>query len=234
MSREKEIRQELIDGILREAGWSVENGNLITEFYFPRSSDLQIKEQQNAYPPSKAKRRFADYVMLDKDRQPIAVLEAKSDENDKSPLDGLEQVEEYADRIKDLTGKQPFIFLSNGNETYYWDREQYPPRRVSGIYQLEDMERILQLRLLAQPLHLIQINQAIVDRDYQQRAIRTIVDGIKQRKHKFLLVMATGTGKTRTVIALVDLLIRARRIRRVLFLADRRELVRQASMAFKE
>jgi type I restriction enzyme, R subunit len=234
MSSEKDIRQ-LIDEKLRAAGWSVEKGNLITEYYLPKlSSQTIIKDSSEPSSSPSPKKRFADYVMLDKDKQPIAILEAKNNAEDTSPLQGLEQVAEYADRMFAQTGKRPFIFLSNGDQTYFWDREFYPPREVSNIYRLEDMERLRELRLYAQPLHLIRPDPAIVERDYQLQAIQTIIDGIKQRKNKFLLVMATGTGKTRTIIALIDLLIRAKRISRVLFLADRRELVRQASLAFKE
>lgn len=232
MSSEKEIRAQLIDEKLREAGWSAENGNLKPEYYLPEPPSHLVKEKQSGYvtPPIPHK-NFADYAMLDKNKQPIAILEAKND--GRSPLDGREQVAEYADRIFESTGKQPFIFLSNGEEIYFWDREQYPPRKVSGIYRLEDLERLRDLRSYAQPLHLMKPDTAIVERDYQLRAIQTVIDGIQQNKHKFLWVMATGTGKTRTVIALIDLLIRAKRIGRVLFLADRRELVRQASQAFK-
>lgn len=235
MSSEKEIRQKLIDEKLRAAGWSMENGNLVNEQYLPPTSPNLVKEKKESaesYTLHSSEKRFADYAMLDKDQRPIAILEAKND--GRSPLDGLEQVAEYADCIFAQIRKHPFIFLSNGNETYFWDREYYPPRKVSNIYTLEDMERVRDLRLYTQPLHIFKPEPAIVEREYQIQAIQTIVDGIKQRKHKFLLVMATGTGKTRTVIALIDLLIRAKRVNRVLFLADRRELVRQASQAFKE
>jgi type I restriction enzyme R subunit len=230
VASERDIRWERIEGQLREAGWSIEIGNLVNEYYFPKTPPRTVKESLPSTTSSSSQKLFSSYVMLGNDRQPLGVFEAKEG----APLEDLEQVVEYADSIFERTGKQPFIFLSNGDETYFWDREYYPPRKVSNFYRLEDMERLRELRLYAQPIHLIQSDRTIVDREYQLQAVQTVVDGIRQRKHKFLLVMATGTGKTRTVIALIDRLIRAKRIRRVLFLADRRELVRQANQAFKE
>ncbi len=232
VSNEKEIREKLIDEKLRKAGWNPENNTLVKGYVSPEEHSLTAKESSAHRVSSPAQKRSTTYALRDKGQQPIALLEASYE--DTSPLDHQEQAAQVAKDIFTRTRKQPFIFLSNGEKTYFWDREYSSPREVNGVYRLEDMERLRDLRLYAQPLHLIQPDLAIVEREYQLNAIKTVVDGIKLRKRKFLLVMATGTGKTRTVIALIDLLIRAKRIRRVLFLADRRELVRQASQAFKE
>jgi len=239
VSREAEIRRNLIDKDLAEAGWSREKGNLVTEQFLP-ARRKQVNESTADYSynlssdddsPFLERDRFADYVLLGPDNLPIAVVEAKRDTRD--PLEGQEQAAEYAERIFRRSGKRPSIFLSNGEEIYFWEQDRYPPRMVSGFYTAQDLVNLEQLRLYSQPLHLVQPNQAIVEREYQLRAIQTIIDGLKQKNRKFLLVMATGTGKTRTVIALVDLLFRAGWVKRVLFLADRRELVKQADDAFQ-
>lgn len=175
--------------------------------------------------------QFVDYVLLDSDGVPIALVEAKRTSRD--ALAGKRQAADYADQIKRRFGVDPFIFLTNGTEIWFWDRERYPPRRVSGFYTLEDLERLHHQRRYAQPLDQVSINPEIAGRDYQNEAIRRVTEGVAEARRKFLLVMATGTGKTRTAIALIDLLLRARRVQRVLFLADRRELVRQAMGEFK-
>src|SRR5947199_7257208 len=115
----------------------------------------------------------------------------------------MEQAAEYATSLYETYQRRPFIFLSNGDEIYFWEWDRYPPRVVHGFHTQRDLEDLLSLRLYGQPLHLFQPDPAIVDREYQQRAVQTVLDGIKQKRRKFLLVMATGTGKTRTVIALV-------------------------------
>ncbi|MBV9710124.1 MAG: DEAD/DEAH box helicase family protein, partial [Ktedonobacteraceae bacterium] len=223
MSSEEEIRRNSIDQQLADAGWSQEKGNLRTEF-FMRKKSTHVHESGEEYSnrSSEDQRRFADYVLLDEHGNPLAIVEAKRDS--RSPLEGMEQAAEYAESIYEQTGKRPYIFLSNGDEIYFWEKDRYPPRKVSGFYTTQDLRDLEQLRLYSQPLHLFKPEASIVERAYQERAIQTIIDGIKQKKRKFLLVMATGTGKTRTVIALIDLLFRAGWIRRVLFLADRREL----------
>ena len=235
MSKEADIRKDTIDKRLAEAGWNAEKGNLKKEFFL-RGQKKQVNENLQGYSssslqPEEAYRRFADYALLDENGKPLAIVEAKRDK--RSPLEGMEQAREYADRIYTQTGKRPFIFMSNGDEIYFWEQDLYPPRLVSGFYTAQDLANLAKLRLYSQQLHLFEPKTAIVDREYQRQAIQTVLDGIKQKRRKFLLVMATGTGKTRTVIALVDLLFRAGWVQRVLFLADRRELVKQASEAFE-
>ncbi|HZU71071.1 MAG TPA: DEAD/DEAH box helicase family protein [Ktedonobacteraceae bacterium] len=234
MPSEAEIRQENIDKQLAEAGWSRNQGNVVTEMFLS-GTGKGIRERSQDYLPSagtEGSRAFADYVLLGKDGKPLVVLEAKRDS--RSPLEGERQAVEYAERISQKTGRLPFIFLSNGDETYFLDKGRYPARRINGFFTQDDLERLDLLRQYSQPLHLFQPDPSIVERDYQLRAIQTIIDGMRLKQRKFLLVMATGTGKTRTTIALVQMLIRASWVKRVLFLADRRELVKQAEDAFKD
>jgi type I restriction enzyme R subunit len=149
-------------------------------------------------------------------------------------MEGERQASDYADRILQQDGVDPFIFLANGNEIFFHDRSLYPVRRVSGFFTLDDLERLHFLRKYRTPIADSDVNKKIVERAYQFQAIREVAERIEASRRNFLLVMATGTGKTRTVIALVDLLMRCQWIQRVLFLADRRELVKQAMDAFKE
>lgn len=218
---EASTRTELIDTQLARAGWSRNRRTLIEEFL------LKAAEPDGAY----GNEQFADYVLLGSDGKPIAVVEAKRSARDE--LAGKRQAADYADAIKTKFGDDPFIFLTNGKEIQFWDRDRYSPRKIAGFYTRDDLERLRHQRQYAQPLHEVTINADIAGRDYQNEAIRRVTEGVDAAKRKFLLVMATGTGKTRTTIALLDMLLRSKRVQRVLFLADRRELVRQAMSEFK-
>jgi type I restriction enzyme R subunit len=220
-SNEATTRAQLIDAQLAHAGWNKSRRTLVEEFV------LTVQENEAGYNGQ----QFADYVLLGGDGKPLALVEAKRTSRDE--LAGKRQAADYADVIKAKFGQDPFIFLSNGKEIQFWDRERYAPRKVSGFYTRDDLERLRHQCQFAQPLEGIVINPDIAGRDYQNEAIRRVTEGVSAAKRKFLLVMATGTGKTRTTIALVDTLLRAKRVQRVLFLADRRELVRQAMSEFK-
>jgi len=219
---ESQTRQELIDQQLAKSGWGVKSRKVVEEFL------IRVAEKD---PEWDGQRGFADYALLGRDGKPIAIVEAKRTGRDE--IAGKRQAADYADQIKSQFGHDPFIFLTNGKEIQFWDRDRYPPRKVAGFYTRDDLERLYHQRKYAQPLHDITINPAIAGRDYQNEAIRRVTEGVDAAKRKFLLVMATGTGKTRTTIALVDTLLRSKRVQRVLFLADRRELVRQAMSEFK-
>ncbi len=218
---EASTRTDLIDTQLARAGWSRNRRTLIEEFL------LKVTEPDSAY----GNEQFADYVLLGSDGKPIAVVEAKRSARDE--IAGKRQAADYADAIKAKFGDDPFIFLTNGKEIQFWDRDRHPLRKIAGFYTRDDLERLRHQRQYAQPLHEVTINADIAGRDYQNEAIRRLTEGVDAAKRKFLLVMATGTGKTRTTIALVDTLLRSKRVQRVLFLADRRELVRQAMSEFK-
>ncbi|MFN0300786.1 MAG: DEAD/DEAH box helicase family protein [Burkholderiales bacterium] len=140
----------------------------------------------------------------------------------------------YADCLERQFGQRPLIFYSNGYDHWLWDDTNYPPRAVQGFYKKAELELLIQRRGTRKPLAAAEINAAIVERYYQTRGIRRLAESF-ERDHdrKALVVMATGAGKTRTVIALADLLMRSNWAKRVLFLADRAALVRQAVNAFK-
>jgi type I restriction enzyme R subunit len=126
------------------------------------------------------------------------------------------------------------IFYSNGYDHWIWDDKQYPPRQVQGFYKKAELELLIQRRSTRKLLAGAPINQNIVERYYQTRSIRRIGEAFERdHERKALVVMATGAGKTRTVIALCDLLMRCNWAKRVLFLADRVALVNQAVGAFK-
>lgn len=219
MNSEATTRSQRIDLQLRAAGWMGSSKHTIEEFVLkPTTADLSTE--------------FADYVLTDRTGKPLAIVEAKR--SSRNALEGERQAEDYATRIQVSHGQDPFIFLANGNEIWFKDRSLYPVRRVSGFYSQDDLERLTFLRRFREATGAVDINDDIAGRGYQIEAIRTVAERIEAARRKFLLVMATGTGKTRTVIGLVDLLMRCQWIQRVLFLADRRELVKQALDAFKD
>ncbi|HBW0109022.1 TPA: DEAD/DEAH box helicase family protein [Klebsiella aerogenes] len=218
---EAQTRTEIIDSQLSRSGWSRSRRTLMEEFLL-KTAEPEITDKDY---------QFADYILLGSDGKPIAVVEAKRSSRD--VLAGKRQAADYADAIKNQFGSDPFIFLTNGKEIQFWDRARYAPRKISGFYTRDDLERLRHQHQFAEPVGNVTINADIAGRDYQNEAIRRVTEGVDAAKRKFLLVMATGTGKTRTTIALVDTLLRSKRVQRVLFLADRRELVRQAMSEFK-
>jgi type I restriction enzyme R subunit len=226
VQNEQTTRKQRIDHQLARAGWGKGSLSAVVEFLL---KDAALKDGP---PPSSAGDEFVDYALPDASRRPLAIVEAKKSSRD--PLVGERQAADYADRIKQIHGVDPFIFLANGNEVVFWRRSLYPPRPVSGFFTLDDLERIAFLDRFREPLSNASVDSRIVDRAYQIEAIKTVAERIQSSHRKFLLVLATGTGKTRVAIALVELLRRHKWIQRVLFLADRRELVKQALGSFKE
>ncbi len=227
---EAQTRADLIDGQLGCSGWNVKDLTQVVEEY----DILTPYSQGVAEPRSKYEvHQFSDYVLLGKDRKPLAVVEAKKSSRD--AVIGREQAKQYCYNIqKQLGGELPFCFYTNGHDTFFWDLENYPPRKVVGFPTRDDLERFQYIRRNRKPLTQEFINTSIAGRDYQIRAIRSVLEGIEQQKRDFLLVMATGTGKTRTCIAMVDALMRAGHAEKVLFLVDRIALREQALTAFKE
>lgn len=215
---EEETRNYFIDLLLKEAGWPLDQ---------PRDREFPVIGMPN--PGGKG---IVDYVLWGDDGKPLGLVEAKRTRRD--ARFGQQQAKLYADCIEKQFGQRPIIFYSNGYEHWIWDDMNYPPRQVQGFYKKSELELLIQRRNSRRSLAEATINPAIVERYYQTRAIRRIAEAF-ERDHdrKTLLVMATGAGKTRTVIALCDLLIRCNWAKRVLFLADRVALVRQAVNAFK-
>ena len=227
---EAQTRAELVDRQLAQSGWNVKDPTqVVEEFDILTSLPEGVAEPRTRYEGH----QFSDYVLLGKDRKPLAVVEAKKSSRDAAI--GREQAKQYCYNIqKQLGGELPFCFYTNGLETYFWELEHAPPRKVIGFPTRDDLERFAYIRRSRKPLTLEFINTSIAGRDYQIRAIRSVLEGIEQKKRNFLLVMATGTGKTRTCIAMVDALMRAGHAEKVLFLVDRIALREQALGAFKE
>lgn len=225
---EAQTRQLVIDRQLAKAGWKLGQRNLLVEYLLEGAPHSGTEQDEVAYLGNE----FADYVLLARDNKPLAIVEAKRSSRD--ALAGKRQAADYADRVLAQYNFDPFIFLANGETTWFWDRGVSAPYQVSGFFTQSDLERLAFLRQYRGPLGRLNSDFKIVDRAYQQQAVKQITQALEQGQRHFLLVMATGTGKTRTVIALIELLMRAGWIQRVLFLVDRRELARQAMGDFKE
>lgn len=215
---EAATRARYIDVMLAEAGWPL------------------VETKDREYPvtgmPPAGGAGYVDYVLWGDDGLPLAVVEAKR--TTKSPQAGQQQAKLYADCLEQMTGRRPVIFYTNGFEHWIWDDAGgYPSREVQGFYTRDELELMIQRRQTRKALSDMTIDPAIVERHYQHRAIRAIDDAFTAKQRQALLVMATGAGKTRTVIALVKQLMEANWVKRVLFLADRTALVAQAANAFK-
>ncbi|AKZ64289.1 restriction endonuclease subunit R [Herbaspirillum hiltneri N3] len=226
---EAQTRFDLIDQQLAQSGWNVKDPTQVIE-EFDILTALPRGAAESA-PPYDG-HQFSDYVLLGKDRKPVAVIEAKKSSRDAAI--GREQAKQYCYNIQKQGGELPFCFYTNGHDIYFWDLENAPPRKVMGFPTRDDLERFAYIRRNRKPLTQEVINTSIAGRDYQIRAIRSVLEGIEQKKRDFLLVMATGTGKTRTCIAMVDTLMRAGHAEKILFLVDRIALREQALAAFKE
>lgn len=209
-------RKLYIDAMLIDAGW-VENRDWINEV------ELQGM-------PNNAGIGYADYVLYDDTQKPLAIIEAKRTCKDVEV--GRQQAILYANILEKQYKRRPVIFLSNGFETRIIDNT-YPERKVSSIYSKRDLEKFFNLMSTRGPLNFIEINDKIAGRYYQKEAIKSVCEAFDNgNRRKALLVMATGSGKTRTVIALVDVLINNGWIKNILFLADRKSLVTQAKRSF--
>jgi len=215
---EAETRDLFIDLLLKEAGWALDK---------PEDREYEVAGMPNAQ-----NKGFVDYVLWGDDGKPLGVVEAKRTRRD--PREGMHQAKLYADCLEAKFGQRPIVFATNGYEHWMWDDAMYPPRAVQGFYKKPELELLIQRRQTRRSLASGKIDEKIVERYYQTRAIRRVGEAFeKDRARRALLVMATGSGKTRTVIALADLLMRANWAKRILFLADRTALVNQAVNAFK-
>ena len=226
---EAQTRSEIIDKQLATAGWNVNNPTQVVQEFDILVDAKRAAERKTEYDGH----QFSDYVLLGKDGKPLAVVEAKRSSRDAEY--GREQAKQYCVNIQNqLGGDLPFCFYTNGLKIYFWDIGNYPPREIIGYPSREDFERLAYIRSNRKALSQELINADIAGRDYQIRAIRSVLEAIEAKKRDFLMVMATGTGKTRTCIALVDALMRAGYAEKVLFLVDRIALREQALAAFKE
>ena len=213
---EYKTRKLYIDAMLQDSGW-VEGVNWINEY-------------QIAGMPNKSGIGFADYVLYGDDGLILAVVEAKRTCADVSQ--GRQQAKLYADLIAKQQGRRPVVFLTNGFETRI-DDNQYPERKVAAIYSKRDLEKLFNLQSMRTDLKYISVDKKIAGRYYQEAAVKAVCDSFGTgKRRKALLVMATGSGKTRTVIALCKVLLEQGWIKNILFLADRTSLVTQAKRSF--
>lgn len=214
-------RKQYIDIDLKFMGWTFDgtDANVWEEY---EVNDMNGVLGQKGY---------ADYVLFGKDGLPLAVIEAKR--TSKDPNIGRKQAVLYADCLERKFGRRPMMFTTNGFETYFWDDQTSPQRKVSGFFTLGDLEKLMNRRNSRKNLQNIAIDDKITDRYYQKGAIRAVCEHIENGFRKALLVMATGTGKTRTASSLTDVLSRGGYVTNILFLADRTALVKQAKDDFK-
>lgn len=213
---EHETRKQYIDAMLRDAGW--------------RLGADWLEEVELQGMPNHAQVGFADYVLYGDNGKPLAVIEAKRTSVD--PAKGRQQAKLYADLLEKQHGRRPVVFLTNGFETYLQDN-QYPERQVAALYSKRDLEKLFNLRRMRQPLTDIQVDKNIAGRYYQEGAIKAVCHTFDAKnRRKALLVMATGSGKTRTAVALCKVLLERGWVKNILFLADRTSLVTQAKRSF--
>lgn len=213
---EAKTRKEYIDAMLTDAGWT-------------EGKDW-INEVELTGMPNKTGVGFADYVLYDDAHKPLAVIEAKSTSVDVAA--GRQQAKIYADLLEKKYKRRPVIFLTNGFDTRIIDG-QYPERKCAVIYSKRDLEKWFNLLAMRTSLRNIVINKSIAGRYYQEGAIKAVCHDFEEKnRRKALLVMATGSGKTRTVIELCNVLLNAGWIKNILFLADRTSLVTQAKRNF--
>ncbi len=243
---EAETRKLYIDLMLKEAGWDV----LETEGAIqPSKACIEVEVQGMPYgwrmenQQEDSEGRFAaeeiaapatgkgycDYVLFGSNGLPLAVVEAKR--TSKSPLIGKHQAELYADCLEKRYGVRPVIYYTNGFETNIIDGLGYPPRRLYAFHTESDLELLIQKRK-RHDITDFSVKDSITDRYYQKMAIKSVCEHFNGKHRRGLLVMATGTGKTRVSISLVDVLTRNGWVKNVLFLADRIPLVSQAHKNF--
>jgi type I restriction enzyme R subunit len=218
---EFKTRKTYIDVDLKLMGWQLDgvNADVVEEFEVDGMAGVL------------GQKGYADYVLFGKDGLPLAVIEAKR--TSKDPNIGRKQAALYADCLERRYGRRPMMFTTNGFDTYFWDDKSYPQRKVSGVFSKDNLQKLMNRRTERKPLSSVTIDENISGRAYQMAAIRAVSDSVTQGFQKHLLVMATGTGKTRTAAGLADVLSRGGHITNVLFLADRKGLVKQAKDVFK-
>lgn len=213
---EYKTRKIYVDTMLLDAGWT-EGKNWINEVELPGM-------------PNKSEVGYADYVLYDDAHRPLAVIEAKRTCVDVAK--GRQQAKLYADILEKQSGRRPVVFLTNGFETRISDG-QYPERKVAAIYSKRDLEKWFNLQSMKTNLNHVSVDKTIAGRYYQEAAVKAVCDSFgKKNRRKALLVMATGSGKTRTVISLCDVLLQNGWVKNILFLADRTSLVTQAKRSF--
>lgn len=228
---ESVTRKLYIDVLLKEAGWE--------QLAEGRELEYEVIGMPLSTNPSG--KGYVDYVLWGKDGKPLAVVEAKRTMADARK--GKQQAFLYADCLEQMHGQRPIIFYTNGFDTYIWDDCFYPDREIGGFYTQDELQLLIDRRDTRKDLRTFPVNKAIAGRHYQMEAIQRVAENLvvtgkdgtlRGARRESLLVMATGSGKTRTAAAIVDMLTKCNWVKRVLFLADRNALVTQAKNAFNE
>ena len=222
---EAQTRKQYIDLYLREAGWKVLDQDNVK---LPEKAGIEIKVQGM---PNNQGIGFVDYILYGSDCKPLAIVEAKK--TSVSPIKGKEQALLYAKCLKQEFGYQPIVYYTNGYQIWIIDQLGYPARQIFGFHNIKELEYLIKLRQRGS-ISDLRISEDISDRPYQKMAITSVAESFNRKRRKALLVMATGTGKTRTAISLVELLQRNRWVKNILFLADRTALVTQAKRNFNK
>lgn len=230
LTSENQTRLILIDLLLREAGWD----------QLRKGREIEFEVSGMPLSTNASGKGYVDYVLWGDNGLPLAVVEAKSTIH--SATKGKHQASLYADCLEKSTRQRPIIFYSNGFETHIWDNTFYPDRLIQGFYTKEELQTLIERRFSRKDLREFKVNTAIAGRYYQMEALQRTAEHLvttqdkklKGTSRKVLLVMATGSGKTRTAAAMVDLFTKCNWAKRILFLADRNALVTQAKNAFKE
>lgn len=222
---EDETRKLYIDLYLREVGWKVLDKDNVK---LPEKAGIEIKVHGM---PNNQGIGFVDYVLYGSDGKPLAIIEAKK--TSVSPIKGKEQALLYAKCIQQEYGYLPIVYYTNGYQIWIIDQLGYPSRQIFGFHNIKELEYLMKLRQRGF-ISDLKISETISDRPYQKMAITNVAESFNKKRRKALLVMATGTGKTRTAISLVELLQRNRWVKNVLFLADRTALVTQAKRNFNK
>lgn len=220
---EAETRKLYIDEALKEAGWKVHDINGVV---VPGIACTEIVLEGM---PNNSDEGRADYILFDDDGMPLAVVEAKKTSVD--PVKGYHQAKLYADAIESKWGRRPIIFTTNGYIVNIVDNQGYPERRIFGFYTKNELKFLFNKQPSSDVVN-AHIDQTISDRPFIQEAVTSVCESFEKRRRKALVVMATGTGKTRFAISLVDVLNKYGRAKHVLFLADRTALVNQAKANF--
>jgi type I restriction enzyme R subunit len=227
---EYRTRKEKVDVLLKKSKWNVDDQTDVVVEVDTKQSDFSKRNyktvKETLHDPNADQKAYADYLLLDSSGSPLAVIEAKKTAKD--PILGQKQAEDYADDIKEQTGKDVFVFLTNGYEIWFWNRPLENPRMVKGFHDRGSLERIRFQNEFRKDFSDVPIRKEIIDRPYQIEAVKRVLEGCDKGRRKFLIVHATGTGKTRVAMALIDVLMRANRAQKVLFLADRKALRDQA------
>ncbi|QQS34743.1 MAG: DEAD/DEAH box helicase family protein [Ignavibacteriales bacterium] len=212
---EKETRYSIIDPLLKKAEWNLADHTQV-------GFEIPVQNYDKTRVTG-----FTDYCLYRTNGEVLAVVEAKKTSRD--PRVGQQQVLDYVTEIEKKQSFRPFAFMSNGETTFFWDSIDLSERQVAGFFSRKNLERLLHIKKNKKPLGSIKIKESIVNRSYQAEAIRRIAEAVDdKKKRKALLVMATGTGKTRTIMALIDVMLQANAAQKILFLADRDSLVNQA------